>query len=104
MAPAGARRLRARAGSNAVGLEATLSIDKSQMKAWAAFAETLAANARRLDDADGRNEHPFGELQGRLAALQSMRQAAAVLYSVLDAAQQRKAMHVLPLCCLPRAG
>jgi hypothetical protein len=38
-----------------------------------------------------------------LAALGAMRQAAAVLFSVLDAAQRHKAARLLPLCCLPTA-
>jgi hypothetical protein len=84
-----------------VGLEAELSISESQMEARAGFAETLSANARRLDSVDGAKDHPFGRLPARLAALHSMRRAAAVLFSVLDAAQQHRAMQLLPLCCLP---
>ena len=41
------------------GLETELSISESQMRAWARFAETLSANARRLDDVDGYMETPF---------------------------------------------
>jgi hypothetical protein len=84
-------------------IAAELSLDESQMNAWQAFVETLAANARRLDDVDGRNEHPFGRLQDRVAALASMRQATDVLLSVLDTAQKRRAMRLVPLCCLPTA-
>lgn len=83
------------------GLETELSISESQMRAWAGFAETLSANARRLDDVDGVRDHPFGRLPDRLAALASMRRAAAVLFSALDTAQQCRAMQLLPLCCLP---
>ena len=84
-------------------LEAQLSISESQTKAWAAFAETLSANSRRLDTVDGVRDHPFGRLEDRLAALSSMRQAGAVLFSALNVAQQRKAIRLLPLCCLPTA-
>lgn len=89
------------AAGSIAGLEAELSISESQMKAWAGFAETLSANARRLDSVDGTIDHPFGRLPARLAALHSMRRAAAVLFSVLDGAQQHRAMQLLPLCCLP---
>ena len=95
------KRPRSDAADSIAVLEAELSISGSQIEAWAGFAETLSANARRLDSVDGRRDHPFGHLRDRLAALASMRRAAAVLFSVLDAAQQRRAMQLLPLCCLP---
>jgi hypothetical protein len=98
---AAVKRAASDAAGSTAGLEAQLSISESQMKAWAGFAETLSANARRLDGVDGAIDHPFGHLPDRLAALDSMRRAAAVLFSVLDAAQQRRAMQLLPLCCLP---
>ena len=98
---AAANRGRSDAAGGIAGLEAELSISESQMKAWAGFAETLTANARRLDGVDGARDHPFGRLPARLAALHAMRRAAAVLFSVLDAAQQHRAMQLLPLCCLP---
>jgi hypothetical protein len=103
---AAANRGRSDSAGSVAGLEAELSISESQMKAWAGFAETLSANARRLDSVDGGRDHPFGCLPARLMALHSMRRAAAVLFSVLDPAQQRRAMQLLPLCCLPttRAG
>ena len=99
---AAAKRGQSDAAGSIAGLEAELSISESQMKAWAGFAETLSANARRLDSVDGARDHPFGRLPARLAALKSMRQAAAVLFSLLDDAQQRKAAQLLPLCCLPK--
>jgi hypothetical protein len=37
------KRPRSRAGESVVSLEAALSIGADQMRAWAAFAETLAA-------------------------------------------------------------
>ena len=95
------RRPRSSAGGTMVSLKSALSIGESQMRAWTAFSETLAANTRRLNSVDSRREHPFGQFNARLAALKSMRQAGAVLLSVLDTAQQHKAMHILPLCCLP---
>jgi hypothetical protein len=98
---AAANRGQSDAAGSIAGLEAELSISERQMKAWAGFAETLSANARRLDSVDGARDHPFGRLPARLAALKSMRQAAAVLFSALDAAQQHRAMQLLPLCCLP---
>jgi hypothetical protein len=98
---AAARRGRPDAAGSIAGLEAELSISESQMMAWAGFAETLSANARRLDGVNGTKDHPFGRLPARLAALHSMRRAAAVLFTVLDAAQQHRAMQLLPLCCLP---
>jgi hypothetical protein len=66
--PGAAKRSQSRAGTRVVSVETALSIGANQMRAWAAFAETLAANARRLDDVDGRKEHPFGQIQARLAA------------------------------------
>lgn len=83
------------------GLRAKLAITDGQMEAWAAYAEALLANDRRVRSFDDGEDHPFGPLEDRLAALASMRQAAVVLFSVLDATQQRKAMHLLPICCLP---
>ena len=106
MSAATCRARRARSGARGgriAGLEAELSINSVQMKAWSAFANTLSANNGRLDTVDGVREHPFGRLEDRLAALSSMRQAGAVLFSALDVDQQRKAIQLLPLCCLPTA-
>jgi hypothetical protein len=79
-----------------------LAITEEQAEAWAAFAATLRANARRMASVDGRAHQPFGALRDRLAALTSMTDAAAQLFAELEAPQQRKAIELLPLCCLPR--
>ena len=76
------------------GLKAKLAITEAQAEAWAAFAETLSANARRMQTIDDSGSRPFGRLPDRLAALRSMRHAAARLFPALSAAQQRSAMHL----------
>lgn len=85
------------------GLRAKLAITDGQMEAWAAYADVLSANDRRVRTLDDSDDQPFGSLQDRLAPLASMRQAAAVLLSVLDEGQQQRAMPLLPLCCMPIA-
>jgi hypothetical protein len=102
MLAAPALGLRSGTRSKVDSLRAALAIRESQTTAWSAFAATLSANARRLDAVDGTRDHPFGCLQDRLSALGCMREAAAVLLSVLDVAQQQRAQRLLPLCCLPR--
>jgi hypothetical protein len=97
--PAGIR-IRSGAESYLATLKAKLAITEAQTEAWAAFAESLWANRRRMGTVD----QPYGILQDRLAALASMRHAAAPLFAVLDAAQQRRAKELLPLCCLPQAA
>ena len=92
------------AESYVVGLKAKLAITEGQTEAWTAFAETLSANARRMRTIDDAGNQPFGRLPDRLAALRSMRHAAARLFPALGAAQQRSAMQLLPLCCLPNAA
>jgi len=102
--PRGPREFRARskARGHVADLEARLAITGEQTEAWAAFAETLRANARRMASVDDRAQQPFGALPDRLAALRSMTGAAAQLFAVLEAPQQRMAVELLPLCCLPR--
>jgi hypothetical protein len=87
-----------------VGLKAKLAITEGQTQAWAAFAETLSANARRMRTIDDAGNQPFGRLPDRLAALRSMRRAAPGLFAVLSGSQKRSAMQLLPLCCLPNAA
>lgn len=84
-------------------LRARLVITERQSPAWAVFAATLSANSRRLQDV-GDEDQPFGLVEDRLAALSSMRHAAAALFPLLSAAQQRRALQLLPLCCLPQSA
>jgi len=44
---------------------------------------------------------PFSRVEERLAALARMRDAAAELFAVLGSDQRRRAVQLLPLCCLP---
>ena len=108
-APAGpflprAGRVRSGAERYVAGLRAALAITEDQMEAWTAFAESLWANRQRMGTGDYAESLPYGALEDRLTALASMRHAAAELFAVLDAAQQRKALLSLPLCCLPQAA
>jgi hypothetical protein len=64
------------------------------------LSECLSANADRMHEASA--GHPFGPLEARLAALQSMRRATKALYAVLDPGQRHRAL--LPLCCLQEAA
>jgi hypothetical protein len=82
-------------------LKTELAITEAQSQAWAAFTSTLLANSRRIQRIYGK-VHPFGVIEDRLAALASMRTAAAVLFTVLGESQQRAALQLLPLCCIPR--
>jgi hypothetical protein len=88
--------------SHVESLRTRLSITAAQMHAWTPFAEALSANRRRLDAHAGADE-PFGRLEDRLAALDSMRQSAEQLFSILDPSQRSRAIRLLPLCCLPPA-
>jgi hypothetical protein len=85
------------------GLEAKLAIRDSQKAAWELFAERLRANRRRLQAHDHTTDQPFGTLEDRLAARESMQRAAAHLFAALDTVQQQTAVQLLPLCCLPCA-
>jgi hypothetical protein len=80
-----------------------LAITEDQLQAWVEFAATLSANGRRMHCTDDEDQ-PFGPVEDRLAALGSMRRAAGELFSVLRADQQRKALLLLPLCCLPQSA
>jgi hypothetical protein len=82
-------------------LREKLSIGEGQMQLWAAFADTLSANGRRMRDGNCSGDDPFGPLPDRLAALASMRHAAQQLFATLSPGQQRTAARILPLCCLP---
>jgi hypothetical protein len=96
------RRVRFVAPGYVASLQAQLAISKGQLQAWAAFAATLSANRRRMQRVDDEDQ-PFGLIEDRLAALGSMRHAAAELFPVLSADQQCKALQLLPLCCLPQS-
>jgi hypothetical protein len=96
-----ASRLGSGCESYEASLRRKLSISEDQMDAWAIFAATLWANHRRLADIGTGAQEPFGALENRLAALRSMRDAAAQLFAVLGSAQKTRAMQLLPLCCLP---
>jgi hypothetical protein len=80
-------------------LRVELAITDAQAEAWGAFAEALRENRRRMQTFDDAGDQPFGPVQDRLAALASMRRAAQDLLAVLERAQRRKAMQLLPLCC-----
>ncbi|HZT47333.1 MAG TPA: Spy/CpxP family protein refolding chaperone [Hyphomicrobiaceae bacterium] len=89
-------------------MEKALAITPRQAQAWEGFAATLESNACRMRSLPVAGEASldaldlaFGTPKARLAALDSMRAAAADLFAVLSAAQQRTAARVLPLCCLP---
>ena len=94
------RRVRSGAMCYVASLKAQLAITEDQLGAWAEFAATLSANSRRMQRTDDEDQ-PFGLLEDRLIAQGSMRRAAEELFPVLRAEQQRKALHLLPLCCLP---
>ena len=96
------RRLGSGAKNYVAGLQATLAITEHQMEPWTAFAQSLCANRRRMESEECAEDLPYGTLEDRLAALASMRHATAQLCGVLDTNQQRKALQLLPLCCLPR--
>jgi hypothetical protein len=81
-------------------LQAKLVISDGQMVQWELFVDSLRANRRRMQD-DDTTDRPFGPLEDRVAARDAMRQAATQLFTVLDTAQQRTAMQLLPLCCVP---
>jgi hypothetical protein len=85
-------------------LQAALAITQDQMEAWTAFAERLWANRRRVESGECAEGLPYGALEDRLRALASMRHAAVELCTVLDTDQQRRALQLLPLCCLPSAA
>lgn len=99
-----AKRVGSGAERYVAGLQATLAITEDQMDVWTAVADSVWANRRRMESGECVEGVPFGALEDRLAALASMRQAAARLYITLDTDQQRKALQLLPLCCLPRAA
>jgi hypothetical protein len=96
--------VRARSERYIADLQAKLAITERQMDAWKLFAGSLRANQRRMQAFEGDTEQPFGALQDRLSALDTMRQAAAELFAILDSAQHRAASRLLPLCCLPAAS
>jgi hypothetical protein len=100
--PAPVRRPLSGAGSYVARLKGELSIGPDQLVAWAAFADALMANGRRIRGDSNCGDEPFGSLSDRLAALACMRHAAERLFRVLHPAQQRVAARTLPLCCLPR--
>ena len=95
------RRVRSGAAGYVASLKAQLAITEDQLRAWGEFAATLSANSRRMQRTDDEDQ-PFGLAEDRLAALGSMRRAAGKLFPVLRAAQQCKALQLLPLCCLPQ--
>lgn len=88
------------AAGHVASLKAQLAITEDQLRLWAEFAATLSANNRRMQRA-GDADHPFGLVEDRLAALGSMRHAAAELIAVLRSDQRHGAFQLLPLCCLP---
>ena len=94
------RRVRSGADGYVAALKAQLAITEDQSQVWAEFAATLSANSRRMQRTDDEDQ-PFGLVEDRLTALGSMRRAAGELFPVLRAEQQCKALHLLPLCCLP---
>jgi hypothetical protein len=94
------RQLGAGADGYVPALKAELAITEVQSQVWAAFAETLSANSHRMQRTDDEDQ-PFGLIEDRLTALGSMRRAAGELFRVLRAEQRCKAVHLLPLCCLP---
>ena len=102
--PESAKRVGSGAERHVTGLQVTLAITEDQMEAWTAVADSVWANRRRMESGECVEGLPFGALGDRLAALASMRQAAARLYTTLDTDQQRRALQLLPLCCLPRAA
>jgi hypothetical protein len=102
--PRAAMRLRPGAEKYVAHLKAELSIGRDQTEAWAAFAEALSENSRRMCSSNDGGDVPFGALSDRLAALDSMRRAAKQLFAVLRPAQRRTAVQLLPLCCLPQTS
>ena len=96
-----AERLSRRSGSEAyvADLKSKLAITLSQSGPWSRFAEALRFNARRVNMLD--KGEPFGRLEERLAALTRMREGAAELLATLGLDQRRRAVQLLPLCCLP---
>jgi hypothetical protein len=81
-----------------------LCVTEDQLGAWSSFAETLRANTRRMQNVTNAGHQAFGAREDRLAALESMRAAAAHLFLTLDPTQRNRALQCLPLCCLPQAS
>lgn len=102
--PAPVTQPRSGAETYVAGLKDKHSIGPEQMGLWSAFAEALSSNDRRMRSNANNGDEPFGALPDRLAALESMRQAAEQLFGVLGPTQRGVAAQVLPLCCLPRAA
>jgi hypothetical protein len=96
------RRVRSSPADYVASLKAELGITEHQLRAWGEFAAALSANSRRMQGTDDEDQ-PFGLIERRLAALDSMRRAARELFTVLRAGQQCKAFQLLPLCCLPQS-
>jgi hypothetical protein len=96
--------VRAGADRYVADLQAQLTISAPQMGAWKQFAASLRANRRRMQAFEDEVERPFGTLEDRLVARDTMQRAATGLFAVLDMAQQRTAARLLPLCCLPHAA
>jgi hypothetical protein len=99
-----ATSVRAGADRYVADLQSQLAISDRQMGAWKQFAESLRANRRRMQAFEDEVERPFGALEDRLVARDTMQRAATGLFAVLDMAQQRTAARLLPLCCLPHAA
>jgi hypothetical protein len=91
------------AGSYTADLKTRLSIAPGQVQAWKAFADALSANTRRMRSDNPGGDSPFGPIALRLDALISMQRAAQQLLVVLEPAQRRAAVQVVPLCCLQAA-
>ena len=96
-----AEPLAGRSGCQAhvTSLKIKLAITRSQSGPWSRFAEALRMNARRMTLLHW--GEPFSRVEERLAALARMRDAAAELFAVLGSDQRRRAVQLLPLCCLP---
>ena len=101
--PRPALRSPSRAGGYTADLKIRLSIAPSQVQCWEAFADALSANTRRMQSDNPGGDSPFGPIALRLDALISMQRAAQQLLVVLEPAQRRAAVQVLPLCCLQAA-
>jgi hypothetical protein len=101
--PRPALRSPSQAGGYTADLKTRLSIAPGQAQAWEAFADALSANTRRMRSGNAGGDSPFGSIAHRLDALVSMQGAAQQLLAVLEPAQRRAAVRVLPLCCLREA-
>ena len=86
------------------GLKDKLSIAPDQAQAWESFADVLSANSRRMETENEGNEGPFGLIEHRVAALDSMKRTGQVLLAVLSPARRGASLPQVRLTQITRAA